>query len=72
MGGASLQLRAREHIADDILQTLETVGTDEAYPADTALIKSVQHLAPAQGTLSRLVEDAENLSGLVLPTARTT
>ena len=67
MGGTSLQLRAREHIADDILQALETVVTDETYPADTALIKSVQHLAPAKGTLSRLVEDAENLSGLVLP-----
>ena len=30
MGGASLQLRAWEHLADDILQALETVRTDKA------------------------------------------
>ena len=66
MGGAPLQLRAREHLADDILQALKTVRTDQAYPADTAPVQVIQHLAPIQGTLRRLVEDAENLPGLVL------
>ena len=67
MGGASLQLSAGEHLADDILQALETVRTDKAYLPDTTLIKVVQHLAPAQGTLRRLVEDSKHFPCLVLP-----
>ena len=67
MGGASLQLSAGEHLADDIHQTLETIGAHEAYTADTAPVQVLQHLAPAQGSLRGLVEDSNHFPGLVLP-----
>ena len=66
VGGAPLELRAGKHLADDILQALKTVRTDQAYPADTPLSQLIQHLAPPQGAFHGLVEDPQHFPGLVL------
>lgn len=66
VGGAPLELRAGKHLADDILQSPESVCTYESYPADTPLSQVIQHLAPTQGALRGLVEDPEHFPGLVL------
>ena len=66
MGGAPLELRAGKHLADDDLQSPESVCTYESYPADTPLSQLIQHLAPPQGAFCGLVEDPEHFPGLVL------
>ena len=66
MGGAPLELRAGKHLADDVLQSPESVCTYESYPADTSSLQVIQHLAPTQGAFRGLVEDPEHFPGLVL------
>ena len=64
--GAPLELGPGKDLADDLLQPFEAVRADEAYLADAPLVQVLQHLAPANGALGELVEDAQHLPGLVL------
>lgn len=66
MRGTALWWSSWKNIGDNILQSLDAVGTDQAYPFYTPLVKFIQHLAPATGTFCRFVENARNFPHLIL------
>ena len=67
MRGAALQRRFREHVRDHGFQPLQAVGAQQTYPFRTTLLQVGQHLAPTSGAFRRLVVDADDFTGLVLP-----
>ena len=50
---------------DDILQTLQPVGTHQADLPNASFLQLCEHLAPAQGALRGLIEDPQHFTPLV-------
>ena len=61
----SVAVGSGEDRTDDILQTLQPVGTHQTDLLLTLFLQLCEHLAPAQGSLRRLVEDPQHLAPLV-------
>ena len=61
----ALQRGSGKDRTDDILQTLQPVGTHQADLPNASFLQLCEHLAPAQGALRGLVEDPQHFTPLV-------
>ena len=65
MRRTALQRGSGKDRTDDILQTLQPVGTHQADLPNASFMQFCEHLAPAQGALRGFVEDPQHFTPLV-------
>ena len=65
VGGATLKGGAGEYLAHDIVQTLQAVGAQEAYPFQPSLMQALKNLFPTRCALRWFVAYAQDLARLV-------
>lgn len=65
MRRTALQWRPGKDRTDDILQTLQPIGTHQADLPNASFLQLCEHLAPTQGAFRGLIEDPQHLAPLV-------
>lgn len=65
VSGATLKGGAGEYLAHDIVQTLQAVGAQEAYPFQPSLMQALKNLFPTRCALRWFVAYAQDLARLV-------
>ena len=65
VGGATLKGGAGEYLAHDIVQTLQAVGAQEAYPFQPSFTQALKNLFPTRCALRWFVAYAQDLARLV-------